>query len=137
MPVKSLNSAVLKWPEREATLEKARYWAETVGSRDASVVSIRCYGSIADGRWGTGSDLDVLIEVDRSDKPFDKRSLDFTLPDCGVPVDMVVYTSSELCRFRREGRRFIREFDGKSIVLYSARAGDSRALHTSPKGDDQ
>ncbi|OHD69728.1 MAG: hypothetical protein A2W19_13475 [Spirochaetes bacterium RBG_16_49_21] len=120
MPVKSLNSAVLRWPDREAVLKKARLWAESAGRGNESVTGIYCYGSITGDRWGFGSDLDILIEVSASAKPFDRRSLEFTLPDCGVPVDMSVYTGSELARFRREGRRFINEFDRESIILYSA-----------------
>ena len=68
MPVKSLHSAVLKWPERETVLEKAGSWAGTVGRGNEKVVSIRCVGSMADGRWGFGSDLDILIEVLSSEK---------------------------------------------------------------------
>jgi hypothetical protein len=119
MPVRSSSSAVLRWPDRNDVLKKARTWAETTGRGNRSVIGIYCYGSITGERWGVGSDLDILIEVGASTGPFEKRSLEFSIPDCGVPVDMSVYTTSELDAFRREGRRFIDEFDRWSIVLYA------------------
>jgi predicted nucleotidyltransferase len=118
MPVKSSSSAILRWPDRNEVLKKAKEWAGTIGRGNRSVVGIYCYGSISDERWGVGSDLDILIEVSASSGPFEKRSLEFSIPDCGVPVDMSVYSTSELEAFRREGRRFVLEFDRGSMVLY-------------------
>ena len=121
MPVKSIHSALLKWPDSETTLKKARSWAEALGRGNSLIAGIRCFGSIADGRWGIGSDLDILIEVRSSETPFERRSLGYPLPECDVPVDLVVYTAPELSRLRSEGSRFIREIERDSIVLYSAR----------------
>ncbi|MBN2161099.1 MAG: nucleotidyltransferase domain-containing protein [Spirochaetes bacterium] len=122
MPVRSLDSAVLRWPDRRAVLEKAREWAETTGRGDPSVVSILCHGSMADGTWGVGSDLDIMIEVRSSAIPFESRPLEFTPPDCGVPVDMTVYTTEELEGLRAEKRRFTLSLDRSSIALYRSAA---------------
>jgi hypothetical protein len=99
-------------------LERARAWADETGRGNHNIMSIRCTGSIADGRWGVGSDLDIVMEVQSSAIPFDARGRDFSPPECGVPVDLSVYTTEELVMFRKEGRRFTRELDCSSIVLY-------------------
>ena len=62
MPVRSLTSAVFKWPDRDAVLSAAREWAQALRRRDASVEQVACVGSYARGDWGVGNDLDFLVE---------------------------------------------------------------------------
>lgn len=120
MPVRSSRSAVIKWPDRGTVLAGARSWAAALGPTRPEVARILCFGSVTGDRWGVGSDLDVIIVVASSEVPFEKRGLDYPLPECGVPVDMAVYTAEELARFRSEGRRLIDELDRASLVLYRA-----------------
>ena len=119
MPVKYTNSAVLKWPDRQRILESATIWAEKIGQTDKAVISIRCFGSIASDRWGVGSDLDILIELESSSKPFMERSLDYTPLNIDVPVEILVYTTKELSDMEKQGYRFIKELKKNAIVLYS------------------
>ena len=121
MPVRSLNSAVLKWPDVDGVLSSARSWAAKLGSCRAEIRRILCFGSAAVGSWGVGSDLDLLIELTSSDLPFGSRELSYDPPVLPVPADILVYTTDELERMRREGRRFIKKLDSGSLVLYEAR----------------
>ena len=61
MPVRSLNSSVLKWPDRATVVAALHRWVEhAVLGRD-DVLRIGYFGSYARGDAGVGSDLDLVI----------------------------------------------------------------------------
>lgn len=122
MPVKLLNSAVLKWPDPEEVIKEAKQWAIKYSKTDKNIIRIICFGSIAKNTWGLGSDLDILIEVESSDVPFYSRSLCYYPDKISVPVEILVYTSDELRILRNEGRRFIREIKQHHLLLYEKHA---------------
>jgi len=72
-----------------------RRWAEKVGSSRKGVARIGYFGSYARGNWGVGSDLDLVIIVKDSDKPFEKRGREWNTAELPVPVDVLVYTQKE------------------------------------------
>ena len=76
MPVRSLNSSVVVWPDRP-TVESA------------------LFGSYARGDWGVGSDLDVVLVVTGADLPFARRAAAWDLTRLPVPADALVYTEDE------------------------------------------
>ncbi len=63
MPVRSLSSSVLKWPDHESVSQKLRVWVEEILRNRTDIVSVGYFGSYARGDWGVGSDLDLLIIV--------------------------------------------------------------------------
>jgi hypothetical protein len=65
-----------------------------------------------------GSDLDILIEVSHSEKNFLERGSDYTSESLPVSADILVYTSEELETMRREGGRFIKEFENEHVTVY-------------------
>ncbi len=113
MPVRSLNSVVMKWPDRDEVLSAARRWATALTAHDPAVQSIFCVGSCARGDWGVGSDLDVIVVLSDTDvSPFGRR-LRYEPQDVPVPADVWVYTKAEWgalgdhspqlwCRLQRE-----------------------------------
>lgn len=95
MPVRSLNSAVFKWPDREAVLSAARRWAKELRQDDPSVEKVLGTGSYARGDWGVGSDLDVIVVVsDTCLTPVERRAR-YEAQDIPVPRDLWVYTRTE------------------------------------------
>ncbi len=95
MPIRSLNSVVLKWPGRDQVLASARRWAAKLRRDDQTVERILCIGSCARGDWGVGSDLDaVVIVADTSLSPF-HRLAHYEPRGLPVPVDLWVYTQEE------------------------------------------
>lgn len=74
MPVKSSNSSVLRWPDRQTIDRAIRGWAGTLGRQRSDVLRIGYFGSYARGEWGVGSDLDVIIIVEASPHRFERRS---------------------------------------------------------------
>lgn len=117
MPVRSLHSSVLKWPAREKILEEAQQWAHALGTSDERVEKILCFGSVAEGKWGVGSDIDIAIIVHDSDKSGIRRFTDYPNPSIGVPADLLVYTVDEVQRMKKEAYGFITAFE-KAIILY-------------------
>ena len=95
MPVRSLNSSVQKWPDRENVDRAVRRWAERVAANRRDVRRIGYFGSYARGDWGVGSDLDLIVIVEDSDRPFERRSTEFDATSLPVPADVLVYTKQE------------------------------------------
>ena len=77
MPVRLLSSSILKWPDAAVVDQAFRLWAQQMAQTRTDVVRIGYFGSYARGDWGVGSDLDVVIVVERSERPFDRRSAEW------------------------------------------------------------
>lgn len=95
MPVRLLNSSVLKWPDPASVGTVLRAWAEAIGRERPGVNRVGYFGSYARGDWGVGSDLDVVIVVDHADEPFVSRGAKWDVTDLPVPADVLVYTRAE------------------------------------------
>ncbi len=117
MPVRSLNSRVLKWPKAAEVEAAAKAWAHDQASRDPAVLRIGYFGSLARGDWGVGSDLDLLVVLERSDLPFEERGRRFDTAALPVPADLLVYTKDELDRLKDE-RPFHRHLLAEVRWLY-------------------
>lgn len=95
MPVRSLNSAVFKWPDPETVLTAARAWAGALRARDPLVARVGCIGSYARGDWGVGSDLDVVVILSRTELSSRERYFRYYPDGLPVPADLWVYTQAE------------------------------------------
>lgn len=106
MPVRSLTSSVLIWPNKEQVRQALREWAEKAKAENPNLLQVGYFGSYARGDWGVGSDLDVVLILTDSDLPFERRASQFDLTGLPVPVDVLVYTQAEWERLtkRREGK---------------------------------
>lgn len=118
MPVRSLNSAVLRWPDSKVVLRAAREWAEVVGGADDTVVKIGCFGSCVVGDWGVGSDLDLIVIVESTDLPFERRGTKISTSQLPVPCDVLVYTQNEWARLLEEEVPFSTKVDREAVWLY-------------------
>ena len=104
MPVRSLNSSVLKWPEPQAVLHALHTWAQDIVRSHTGVLRIGYFGSLASGSWGVGSDLDLVLIVEDDTERFERRGRGFDTLALPVPVDLLVYTLKEWARMTEEGR---------------------------------
>lgn len=108
MPVRSLDSSVLKWPDRGAVDRAVRQWARAAtGRRD--VVRIGYAGSYARGDWGPGSDVDILVVVREAALPFERRAVEWDATELPVPADVLVYTEDEWRAMERRGASSVRD----------------------------
>ena len=116
MPVRSLNSSVLKWPDAKTVDAAARRWVEKVMRDRKDVFRVGYFGSYARGDWGVGSDLDLIIILKSSERPFEKRSTEWNVTELPVPADVLVYTKKEWESFSKT--RFYQTVMQEAIWIY-------------------
>jgi predicted nucleotidyltransferase len=112
MPVRSLSSSVLVWPDRETVDHAVREWARGMAACHPETILIGYYGSYARRNWGVGSDVDILVIVEMSSQSFERRSLSWDATTLPVPADVAVYTRDEWLRLqadRESSRKIARE----------------------------
>jgi uncharacterized protein len=112
MPVRSLASSVLAWPDARQVDGALRDWASRAAAARPELRRVGYFGSYARGDWGPGSDLDVILVVATAARPFIRRPIDWDLTPLPVPADVIVYTEDEwraLDPETRFGRTIARE----------------------------
>ncbi len=114
MPVRSLTSSVLKWVSKEEVEEILKNWALKLKKENPEIKKIGYFGSYARGDWGVGSDLDVLIIVEKTKEPFLKRALKFDIKELPLPAHILVYTEEELEKLK--DTRFYKEVIAKETL---------------------
>lgn len=94
----SFDSVTVFWLDREAAAEAVREAARRLADREPSVVRVVLFGSLADGTATAASDADVMIELADSDLRLLDRPPHYldVFAHLGLPVDLFVYTTSEL-----------------------------------------
>ncbi len=117
MPVRSLHSSVLTWPDARNVDQAVRRWAERVVTVHPEVIRVGYFGSYARGDWGPGSDLDILMIVNASKEPFERRAAQWDATGLPVPVELLVYTKAEWARLP-QGGRFYRTVMRETIWVY-------------------
>ncbi len=95
MPVRSLNSSVLVWPDRRRVHGALVSWARAAAAERPRLRRVGYIGSYARGDWGVGSDLDLVLVVAQSDLPFERRPTRWDVNSLPVPADTLVYTCDE------------------------------------------
>ena len=118
MPVKSLNSSVLKWPDRSTVDRAARSWAANEVVKHPELLRLGYFGSYARGDAGVGSDLDLIAIVGQEAEPFERRSLTWDLNALPVPAELIVYTQEEWERLQQQGQRFARMLKSQVVWIY-------------------
>ncbi len=117
MPVRSLNSSVLKWPDLATVRHALRRWVKDAVRLHPDTLLIGYFGSYARGDWGVGSDLDLIIVVEASGLPFEQRSPEWDTTSLPVPTDVLVYTRSEWDALEPT-RRFTRMLTQEAVWMY-------------------
>lgn len=120
MPVRSLTSSVIVWPTREEVLAALSSWAPVLAERDRNILAIGVYGSYATASQGVGSDLDLIVIVEDSHLPHERRNLAWPLEDLPVPVDNVVLTRGEWRDLQTRNTRFARMLQHEVLWVWLA-----------------
>lgn len=118
MPVRSLSSSVLRWPDRQTVDRAVREWALRLAQERPDLVAVGYFGSYARGDWGVGSDVDLVVVLAGTALPFERRAAELDATTLPVPADVLVYTRDEWRHLSQEpaGRRL-----GKDLVwVYGA-----------------
>ncbi len=117
MPVRSLNSFILTWPDAQTVAQAVRHWSQKALLSHFDVMRIGYFGSYARGDWGVGSDLDLIIVVESSDQPFERRASKWDATELPVPADVLVYTDEEWQSLEQEGR-FYQTVTQEAVWVY-------------------
>lgn len=129
MPVRSLTSSVLTWPDRAAVDRDARAWAAGVAHGRPEVRRIGYFGSYARDDWGVGSDLDLIAIVSACDKPFEERAIDWPLETLPVPADILIYTEGEWLVLLARGGRFADVMGREVVWIWPANSSGSALVN--------
>lgn len=119
MPVRSLRSLVLRWPDRDLVHAAVKAWAQERCRTRPGVIAVGYFGSYARGDWGPGSDVDVVVVVNESGMPFWQRGAEWDTGQLPVPGDVIVYTKAEWARLGGRMGRVLRE---ETVWVYQAAA---------------
>ena len=118
MPVKSLNSSVIKWPNQTQVHAAFCTWAEEAANQRPELLKLGYFGSYARSDWGVGSDLDIVAIVAHTSTPFERRSLDWELNQLPVPAEVLIYTQAEWQQMQAEGSRFAKMLVNETVWVY-------------------
>ncbi len=91
-----MSSVVIKSVDEALIRRSMDDYAARLLSSHSEIREIVIFGSFAEGTYAPGSDLDILIVLDRSDRPVRDR-IPLYLPDAfPVGVDLFPYTRDEI-----------------------------------------
>lgn len=80
-------------------------------------MQIGYFGSYARGDWGVGSDLDLIVIVESSSMPMERRAAEWDTTELPVPADLLIYTKDEWQNMRSQ-ERFGRTVVQEAVWVY-------------------
>jgi len=95
---RSLDTVVVKSLNEAAVRRAMDQYAASLFAEQPQLEEVVVFGSMAEGNYAPGSDIDVLLVLSRSDEPvWDRvpRMLPRSFP---IPVDLFPYTREDLAR---------------------------------------
>ena len=95
-------SARVRYADPERIRKAVQNHAAALRAVHPEIRSIRWFGSWSKGTASPGSDVDLCILIDRTDKPARDRVPDFLPRTFPVGIDLFIYTEEELRRLRAE-----------------------------------
>ena len=111
----SLNSVKVFWLEQEQLVEEIHKVASEIGEANENVLKIILFGSLAERRGVPGSDADILIILEREDKPFMDRIAEWSERfSIDFPVEIFPYTKKEL----NKNNPIVQEAVKRGITLF-------------------
>jgi hypothetical protein len=118
MPVRSLISSVIKWPDLQTVDQSVRDWLGRQLREGRDILQAGYFGSYARGDWGVGSNLDLILVIPHAGRPIWQRALDWDTLDLPVPVDLLIYTQEEWQDLLNQDGRFPRTVKEETVSVY-------------------
>jgi predicted nucleotidyltransferase len=100
-------------------LERVQRAIAALASRRPELERVLLFGSVAAGQAVPGSDVDLLVILERSETAFIDRIPLYTPEGCGVDVDVFPYTRQEIEGMLAEGNSFLRGALRDGMVIFS------------------
>lgn len=94
---RSFGSVRVFWLDRALALERLRAAASRLVGQRQDVRAVYLFGSLAQDRAVPGSDADVLVLLERSERRWLDRPLEFGpwFDEVGMPIELFCYTRDE------------------------------------------
>lgn len=118
MPVRSLTSSVLRWPEAAEVMAALAAWFEAERGRHPELVRFGLFGSYGRGRPAVGSDLDLVAVVTESSVPFAERARSWPTEKLPLPAELLIYTVDEWRRLPSRSPRFANALEADVVWLW-------------------
>ena len=128
MPKANRSSASVKvtYLDQQAVQERIRRAVDDLASHRPEIKRVLLFGSLAAGRAVPGSDADLLVVLEYSDRSFLERIPLYTPAGCRIGLDVFPYTEAEIESMRVSGNWLIRRALAEGVEIYT-RAADGRA----------
>ncbi|WP_254956593.1 MULTISPECIES: nucleotidyltransferase domain-containing protein [unclassified Cyanobium] len=84
-----------RWPAAAEVLEQAGRWAALQRSGHPDLLAVGVFGSYGRGTAGVGSDLDLLLILQRCDEPIWDRLRRWDTGSLPLACDLLVYSLEE------------------------------------------
>jgi len=108
MQGKSSPSVKISYFDKEAVWDSLRKFTGQLKKKHPEIEKIILFGSLVRDDCVPGSDVDLLIVLSKSDKPFLERITEYMPSKLPVGVDVFPYTRQELKTMIKEGNFFIK-----------------------------
>jgi len=118
MPIRSLSTSVLRWPDRSEVERAVRKWAARQAEERPELVKVGYFGSYARGDWGVGSDVDLVVVVGHSNLPFERRAISWDTSTLPVAVELIIYTATEWRDIGFSATRFARTIREETVWVF-------------------
>jgi predicted nucleotidyltransferase len=99
---RSSGCARMFFADKEKVLRELRAWAARLRETHPEAERVGLFGSFATGTYGPRSDVDLLILLRASGKPFRERIPDFLPAQVSAPCDVFPYTTAEIENLQRD-----------------------------------
>jgi predicted nucleotidyltransferase len=117
-PGGSSTTVVITYFDKAAIRTAAEALARELAAGHPEVEEVVLFGSVA---WGTpvpGSDVDLLLVLTESDRPFPERIARYVPASFPVGVDVFPYTRAEIARMAAEGNVLVRDALRRGVTLF-------------------
>lgn len=115
MPVRSLNSSVMRWPSGDEVDAAVRTWARRLSGAEPSVRAIGYFGSFARGASSVGSDVDLVVITERSVPLHERVGEPWAVDRLPVPAEVLVYNRRQWQALADSESRFYRTLRDETI----------------------
>ena len=113
---KSWTSVRVRYTDPELIRRAVQSYARDIRTSHPEVRSIRWFGSWVHGTASVGSDVDLCIIIDESQKARRDRTPDYLPLSFPVGIDLFVYTEAELAQLRKDHGSFAKAIDSGITV---------------------
>ena len=122
-PSGSLNTVSVTYFDREGVQQAVAEYVHVLGARHTELEEVVLFGSMASGIPVPGSDVDLLLILTSSDRPFRERIPLFLPGKFPVGVDVFPYTRAEVERMRQDGNSLISRALREGLTIFRRSAG--------------